>query len=174
MNMLMMDQKMDELSRDANEWADDTMYMATAIKMAPRRAYERMQRALEKAELLRSKAYCADGMRYDKKRVQPSNRYDLSDAVADIQEAEEAAHTAAMEYIGLVGGLRQVCIAAGFSEFQQKIWLQYYGGECRSIGLIAICNRTTKSCVQNLLTGRKAETNFALGIDALADGADCE
>lgn len=150
-----------------NEYADCLMAEALRVKLAPAEAREDLQRARERVEMLRSKMTGVSGIRYDLERVQSSRTYDLSDAMADLDEAERDEWRASMIYTAAISSLQYCCMAAGFDAYQTRIWMMYYGAGV-SMGIISMSMRTTKSRVQYLLTGTKIERDFCFGIDTLS------
>lgn len=150
-----------------NQYADMLMAEALRVKLAPAEALEDLQRAREHVETLRSKMTGVSGIRYDRDRVQTSRTYDLSDAMADLYDAERDEWRASMIYTAAISSLQYCCMAAGFSAYQTRIWMMYYGAGI-SMGMIAMAMRTTKSRVQYLLTGTKIERDFCFGIDNLS------
>lgn len=150
-----------------NEYADTLIHEARCVKLAPAEALEDLQLARDRVETLRSKMTGISGVRYDKDRVQTSRTYDLSDAMADLDDAERDEWRASMIYTAAVSSLQYCCMAAGFDAYQTRIWMMYYGSGI-SMGIIAMVMRTTKSRVQYLLTGIKSERDFCFGVDALS------
>ena len=150
-----------------NEYADTLIYESRCVKLAPAEALGDLQRARDRVDTLRSKMAGLGGIRYDKDRVQTSRTYDLSDAMADLDEAERDEWRASMIYTAAISSLQYCCMAAGFSAYQTRIWMMYYGAGI-SMGMIAMAMRTTKSRVQYLLTGTKIERDFCFGIDNLS------
>lgn len=151
-----------------SEYADIVEYEANIVKQAPEEARTKLDAALEKLELLKSKAYNAGAIRYDKERVQSSIQYDMSDTIAAITETEKMIERLKMQLFAASSSLKYICTAAGFDPFQIKIWDMYYN-QGYSMGTIAVFAHTTKSRVQYLLTGFNTQVAFLRAIDILSE-----
>lgn len=153
-----------------NEYADIMMYESYMVKQEPAEALQRLRSARDKVETMRAKMGSIGAIRYDRDPVQTSHTHDLADDIAAMDDAEYALWIAQIHYLAAYSGLRMCCAAAGFSRLQTSIWMMYYGNG-RSMGSIAALTGRSKSQVQYMLTGVRAERDFCLGIDRIATAA---
>lgn len=130
----------------------------SSIRHDLKTARQAVEDAYQQLSLVRSRYTDAGAVRYDKDRIQSSNRIDLTDAVIAITQAELKFNAATTDYETLLAIFDTYMKAAGFDDKTTAAWTCYYA-KGMSITRTAEHLHTTRSHIQYRL-GTRAETRF--------------